>query len=71
MLEAASQLGVSNCVIRTMVRNKILPAKQIAKGAPWMIEDTDLELSAVRNYAKRARTGKSAPCDNNTQLLNL
>jgi hypothetical protein len=41
MLEAASLLNVSNCVIRTMVRNKILPAKPIAKSAPWMIEDTD------------------------------
>jgi hypothetical protein len=71
MLEAANQLGVSNCVIRTMVRNQILPAKQIAKSAPWMIDNTDLQLPAVRNYAKQARTGKSAPCDNDTQLLNL
>lgn len=71
MLEAARLLDVSNCVIRTMVRNKILPAKQIAKSAPWMIEDTDLKLPAVRTYAKQARTGKSAPCDNNTQLLDL
>ena len=71
MLEASALLGVSNCVIRTMVRNRILPARQIAKGAPWMIDDTDLELPAVRNYAKQARTGKSAPCDNDTQLLNL
>jgi DNA invertase Pin-like site-specific DNA recombinase len=71
MLEAANQLGVSNCVVRTMVRNQILPAKQIAKSAPWMIDNTDLQLPAVRNYAKQARTGKSAPCDNDTQLLNL
>jgi hypothetical protein len=71
MLEAARLLDVSNCVIRTMVRNKILPAKQIAKSAPWMIEDTDLELPAVRNYAKHARTGKSTPCDHDTQFLNL
>ena len=71
MSEAASLLGVSNCVIRTMVRNKILPAKQAAKCAPWIIDDTNLELPSVRNYAKQARTGKSAPCDNNTQLLNL
>ena len=71
MLESSALLGVSNCVIRTMVRNNVLPARQIAKGAPWMIDDTDLELPAVRNYAKQARTGKSAPCDNDTQLLNL
>jgi DNA invertase Pin-like site-specific DNA recombinase len=71
MSEAALLLGVSNCVIRTMVRNKILPARQIAKCVPWMIEATDLELPAVRNYANQARTGKSAPCDNGTQLLDL
>jgi DNA invertase Pin-like site-specific DNA recombinase len=71
MSEAASLLGVSNCVIRTMVRNKILPARQAAKRAPWIIDATDLELSTVRNYAKKARVGKSAPCNNDTQLLNL
>ena len=63
--------GLWLCVIRTMIRNKILPAKQAAKSAPWMIADTDLEQSAVQNYAKQAGTGKSAPCDLNTQLLNL
>jgi hypothetical protein len=71
MSEAASHLGVSNCVIRTMIRNRLLPAEQIAKGAPWMIRGTDLELPAVRSYAKQAQTGRSAPCDNRTQILNL
>ena len=71
MLEASTLLGVSNCVVRTMIRNKILPARQIAKCAPWMIDDADLELPAIRNYAKQARTGKSAPCNTDTQLLNL
>jgi hypothetical protein len=71
MLEASTLLGVSNCVVRTMIRNKILPARQITKCAPWMIDDADLELPAIRNYAKQARTGKSAPCNTDTQLLNL
>ena len=71
MAEAAKLLDVSNCVIMTMIRNKILPARQAAKCAPWMIEDTDLELPAVRNYAKQASSGKSAPCDHDTQLLDL
>jgi hypothetical protein len=71
MSEAAMLLGVSNCVIRTMVRNRILPARQVSKCAPWMINDSNLELPAVRNYAKQARTGKSAPCDTDTQFLNL
>lgn len=71
MLEAASLLGVSNCVIRTMVRNKILPARHVAKWAPWMIDDTALALPAVINYVRQARTGKKAPCDPDTQLLDL
>lgn len=71
MAEASSLLGVSNCVVRTMVRNKLLPARQIAKYGPWMIDDADLDLPAVRSYAKQAKTGKSAPCDLNTQFLNL
>lgn len=71
MSEAASLLGVTFCVIRTMIRNRILPAKQAAKHAPWIIEDTNLELPAVRSYAQQAKTGKSAPFDNDTQLLNL
>ena len=71
MSEAASLLSVSLCVIRTMIRNKILPAKQAAKCAPWIIEDADLALPAVRNYAQQAGTGKSAPCNHDTPLLNL
>lgn len=71
MSEAARMLGVSHCVIRTMIRNKILPASQLTKNAPWMIDDANLQLPSVRGYAKQARTGKSTPCDPNTQLLNL
>jgi hypothetical protein len=71
MSEVSKQLGVSNCVVRTMIRNQILPARQAAKWAPWMIESADLELPAVRSYARKARTGKSTPCDTSTQLLDL
>lgn len=71
MSEAASLLSVGMGVIRTMIRNGILPAKQAAKCAPWMIGDSDLELPAVRNYAQQSRTGRSAPCANDTPLLNL
>ena len=71
MLEASSLLGVSNAVVRTMIRKKILPARQVAKCAPWMIDATDLELPEVRNYTKKAAIGKSAPCHDNTLPLNL
>ncbi len=71
MTEAAAELSVSMCVVRTMVRNKLLPARQIAGGAPWMIEGDDLHLREVQQYARRARAGKTAPCGDNNQTLNL
>lgn len=71
MSEAAAELGVSMCVVRTMVKNEILPARQVAKHAPWMIECEDLKKTAVQSYAKQARAGKSAPFEDGTQTLNL
>ena len=71
MSETSADLGVSMCVVRTMVKNEILPARQVAKNAPWMIEAADLLRPEVQNYAKRARAGKTAPCEDGTQTLNL
>ncbi|MEZ5324129.1 MAG: recombinase family protein [Verrucomicrobiales bacterium] len=71
MSETANELNVSVCVVRTMVKNKLLPAKQVVKNAPWMIESKDLLRSEVQQYAKQARAGKSAPCEDNNQMLNL
>lgn len=71
MSEASEELGVSMCVVTTMVRNDILPARQIAKGAPWMIECSDLQRPEVQCYAKQARVGKNAPFDDGSQNLNL
>jgi hypothetical protein len=40
MQQAAAALGVSEMVVRRLIAQKILPAKQIVKFAPWMIERT-------------------------------
>jgi hypothetical protein len=37
MSEAADKLNVGMSVIRTMIKHRILAARQIGKGAPWMI----------------------------------
>ena len=72
MSEAAVELNVSICVIRTMIRNGILPARQIGKGAPWIIQPEDLQLPKVKSYAKtRPRAGKKAPCEDDNQPLML
>jgi hypothetical protein len=51
-------LGVSEMVVRRLIAQKILPAKQIVKFAPWMIERTHLELPAVRKEIRRVHAGR-------------
>jgi hypothetical protein len=55
--EAARELQVSNTVVKRLIRERILPAKQVVKCAPWIIEKKDLLLSAVQAQVKAARRG--------------
>ena len=45
--EAAQFLQVSAMVVRRLIKRKILPAKQICVGAPWVIRKKDLSLMGV------------------------
>lgn len=58
MQQAAAALGVSEMVVRRLIAQKILPAKQIVKFAPWMIERTHLELPPVRKQIRRVHEGR-------------
>ena len=58
MQQAAAALDVSEMVVRRLIAQKILPAKQIVKFAPWMIERAHLELPAVRKEIRRVRVGR-------------
>ena len=60
MQQGAAALGVSEMVVRRLIAQKILPAKQIVKFAPWMIERTHLQLPAVRKQIRRVHEGP--PC---------
>ena len=62
MQQAAATLGVSEMVVRRLIAQKILPAKQIVKFAPWMIERTHLELPAVRKEIRRVHEGRRTRC---------
>jgi hypothetical protein len=48
IMQAAEALSVSPMVIRRLIASKRLPARQIIKHAPWVIERKDLHLPAVR-----------------------
>jgi hypothetical protein len=69
MSEVANELNVGAGVIRTMIQHGLLPARQIAKYAPWMIRREDLQKTEVQNYASHAHTGKTAPRGPDTQTL--
>ena len=70
MSEAAKELTVGVAVIRTMIEHGLLPAKQPAKGTPWLIQREDLQKAEVQDYARNAHIGKSAPrvADNQTLI---
>ena len=55
--EAARELQVSDTVVKRLIRERVLPAKQVVKFAPWIIEKKDLSLPAVQQQVKAARRG--------------
>jgi DNA invertase Pin-like site-specific DNA recombinase len=62
LAEAAEELRVSRSVLRRLIRAKLLPAKQVVKHAPWVIERKDLDLTAVQEAIRAVGQGKRCPC---------
>jgi hypothetical protein len=56
--QAAATLRVSEMVVRRLIAQKSLPAKQIVKFAPWMIERSHLDLPSVRKEIRRVHQGR-------------
>jgi DNA invertase Pin-like site-specific DNA recombinase len=53
--EAAEVLKVSEATARRLISTAIVPARQLCKGAPWVIRAVDLESKAVRQAAADRR----------------
>lgn len=49
--EASSILGIGRTKVRRLIHQKILPARQVCAGAPWIISKKDLESEAVKKAA--------------------
>jgi hypothetical protein len=54
---AARELQVSNTVIKRLIRQRTLPARQVVEYAPWIIEKRSLLLPEVQQEVKAARRG--------------
>jgi len=63
MSEAAKALGVTNHVIRRLIKDGELPAEQVVAGAPYQIRAQDLE----RAHVTAALTRKGGPCRDKRQ----
>jgi hypothetical protein len=61
MRQATAVLKVSDAVVRRLVAQKTLPAKQIVEFSPWMIEREHLDLPAVHRAVRLVHTGRRGP----------
>jgi DNA invertase Pin-like site-specific DNA recombinase len=69
MLEAARTLGVTCHVIRALIRDGILLARQIVFDAPWQILASDLKRPEVQAALRRRRTRRGRPYRNSGDTL--
>jgi excisionase family DNA binding protein len=53
--EAASRLGVSKMTVVRLIRDGLLPAKQVCVGAPYVIREDDLDQPAIRRAIENGR----------------
>lgn len=59
--QAAEELKVSHTVIQRLIEERTLPARQVVKCAPWIIERANLALPAVQAAIQALRAGRRSP----------
>jgi excisionase family DNA binding protein len=53
--EAATRLNVSAMTVLRMIHRGVIPARQLCKGAPWVIKIADIDTEAARSEAGSRR----------------
>jgi DNA invertase Pin-like site-specific DNA recombinase len=69
--EAADILAVSPSTVSRMIGNGLLPAQQLCKGAPWIIQEATLHTEQVQREASCRRTRVPSSHDPRQPTLNL
>lgn len=69
--EAAGVLKVSEATVRRLINEKILPATQHCKGAPWVIRADDLDDATVKQTADARRQRRPPSIDRRQNALAL
>ncbi len=65
--QAAEILNVSFTVVRRLIKLGDLPAKQVVKYAPWIIERQDLDSPAIQRKIQAIHAGKRSPSTDRRQ----
>lgn len=53
--EAANRLGVSNMTVIRLIRDGLLPARQVCASAPYVIREDDLTQPAIQQAIAKGR----------------
>jgi excisionase family DNA binding protein len=61
LVEAARRLGVSKMTVVRLIRDGLLPARQVCAGAPYVIREDDLVRPAIRQAIAEGRPVSSDP----------
>ena len=59
--QAATQLQVSQTVVSRLIKEGTLPAKQVVRYAPWIIEIANLQLPEVQKAIQAVHAGRKLP----------
>jgi DNA invertase Pin-like site-specific DNA recombinase len=59
--ETATELQVSGTVIKRLLKEGILPARQVVAGAPWVIARQNLQLPLVQAQIQAVHAGRKPP----------
>jgi excisionase family DNA binding protein len=59
--EAASRLGINKMTVIRLIRDGLLPARQVCAGAPYVILEEDLDRPAVRRAVANGRAVSPDP----------
>jgi excisionase family DNA binding protein len=65
--QAATELGVSHTVIRRLIRQGKLPAKQVVKSTPWIIDRESLTSPVIQCEIESTQSGRQLPKRNPQQ----
>ena len=69
--EAEKVLQVSEATVRRLIKEKALAARQLCKGAPWVIRAGDLESEDVKRAADARRSRRPPSGDPRQNSLAL